>query len=72
MRRQPKVCPVHLYERLLCDTRCAAARYELVKLGRDYRQYWYDRARGVQAMSATQFRHRYNKQQRLWQVWGAA
>lgn len=52
MRYPEYVCPVHVHQRFLCGTLCADRRLELTKLGRDYRQYWYDRRRGISARRA--------------------
>jgi hypothetical protein len=60
------LCPVHLYARLMCTRECAAARRELVRINRDYRQYWYDRRRGQPA-------RRWKTDPRpIWLAWSAA
>jgi len=66
---------VHHYERLLCDADCALARYKLRHLERDYRQYWYDRRRGVPPMRLQQFvklQRAYARKRPLWRVWDVA
>ena len=70
MRRQPYLCPVHLFERMLCDGYCLAHRQDLRRLQSDYRQYWYDRRRGVGVMPAPRFEH--VRQQPLWRAWRVA
>jgi hypothetical protein len=71
------LCPVHLYARRSCSRRCAKARRVLIRLGADYREYWYDRARGIGVMPITEFERRYNMAAAkararlpLWQAWG--
>jgi hypothetical protein len=71
MRTPPQLCPVHLYERLLCDEECIEARNELKKLGRAYRQYWYDRRRGVPPQRRFTRYHRRDVRP-VWAAWSAA
>jgi hypothetical protein len=42
---------VHDYARRRCSQACALARLKLRWLEADYRQYWYDRKRGVPPMT---------------------
>jgi len=65
---------VHLYQRLLCDRECRLQRIKLSCLQADYRQYWYDRRRGVPAMPAKVFYkwHAGQPEPPLWKEWGAA
>jgi hypothetical protein len=53
------VCPVHGHERKRCGKRCAKARRVLAKLVHDFAQYWFDRRRGVKALSVGEYRIRY-------------
>jgi hypothetical protein len=52
-------CPVHGRIRKLCSAACEQPRREMERLGADYRQYWYDRRRGVKPMSAGEWRVRF-------------
>jgi len=72
---QPVLCPVHLYARLLCSADCAAARNEMRLINAGYRQYWYDRRRGVPPMDHRQFvrlQAAYARRRPIWLVWRVA
>jgi len=60
------LCPVHVFSRQQCTWRCASARAELKRLGNDYRQYWYDRRRGVKVMHLSEYRARYGMHDIEW------
>lgn len=59
MRRPPRLCPLHMYQRARCNKKCADARRVLTKIGSDLRQYWYDRRHGVRPISPGEWRIRY-------------
>jgi hypothetical protein len=62
MRTPLQLCPVHLYERLLCDEDCAEARKEFSKLCHAFTMLWYDRRRGIPARHYTRrTRSRYGR-----------
>jgi hypothetical protein len=47
---------VHLYARQLCTARCAESRRRLRILGGQFRQYWFDRKRGIKPMPREVYR----------------
>jgi len=67
MRYPEYVCPVHLHERLLCDMECAAAREAMRRLGRDYRQFWHDRGRGIRP---AKYVYVFHDRRPVGRVWG--
>lgn len=66
---QPLWCPVHERQRKLCTEECAAQRQQFARLRADYRQYWYDRRRGVRPAPFA-WRRRVIDTRPVWQAWG--